>query len=281
MDYLKRGWSNTFNSITKNKRLFLVLILLQIIFVVSSSALGAQYLLKILENTQGIIGPLENANYDSQKIEQGEPFTPDYASIYHSYQSMLKNVFSFLAWMTVLCLLLNGSIWLFSHWMFQEQKQWKLRMKAGLQFLVKAWVSAFLLLGSFAIISYFVLLHFVRVSQSFSNIAIVLKSSLVALVVVYYFLVVALAVAPHSSWKKFIFSWIEISIKRFRKTAITFSLSAIALLLSFSVLYGAIEYGESVILLLLSGLFCMMVINLTRIFWIATIQEIEHETSRH
>lgn len=285
MEYLKRGLRTTVDSIKKHRSLFALIVILQILFVVSSLALGTQYLFKILEDAQGIIVPLENANYDSQKIEQGAPFTPDYASIYNSYRSMLKNVLVFLAGLSVLFLSLNGSIWLLSHWMLQERQQWRIRLKEGAQFLVKAWASAFLLLGPFFIISYYVLLHFIRVSQAFSNIAMVLKYLLIALLAVYYFFLVALAVAPHKPWKRFALVWIEISISRFQKTVIAFFLITATLLVSFSVLYAAIEYGESVALLLFLGLLCMMIVSVTRIFWIAAIQEIKQEkkdeTSHH
>ncbi|MDO8511308.1 MAG: hypothetical protein Q7S55_04020 [Nanoarchaeota archaeon] len=285
MEYLKKGLRTTVNSIKRHRLLFALIVILQIIFVVSSLALGTQYLFKVLEDAQGIIVPLENANYDSQKIEQGESFTPDYASIYNSYRSMLKNVFLFLAGLAVLFLSLNGSIWLLSHWMLQERQQWRIRLKEGAQFLLKAWAAALLLLGPFAIISYYVLLHFIRISQSFTNIAIVLKSLLIALLVIYYFFLVALAVAPHKPWKRFALTWIEFSISKFQKTVIAFFLIAVALLASFSVLYAAIEYGESVTLLLFLGLFCMVMVSLTRIFWIAAIQEIKpekkDETSHH
>ena len=281
MEYLIRGLHNTLNSIKKHKVLFLLIILLQITFVVSSLWLGSLYLLKILENTQGIIGPLENANYDSQKIEQGEPFTPDYAAIYNSYQSMLKNVITFAAGMAALFLLLNGSIWLLSHWVLQEKRSWKLRFKEGIQFLLKAWASIFILFGPFKIISYYVLLHFIRISQSFSNIAIVLKSLLIASLVIYYFLLVALAVAPILSWKKFAKIWMQVSITQFRKTAVLFFSITVALFVSFAALYWAIEYEKSAALLLWLGMACIVMIGVIRIFWIATIQEIEHETSHH
>jgi len=277
MEYVKRGLHNTINSIKKNKLLFLAIFLLQIIFVVSSLWLGSQYLIKILEDTQGIIGPLENANYDSQQIEKGEAFTPDYASIYNSYQSMLKNVMIFAAWMAALYLLLNGSIWLLSHWMLQEKKPWRLRVREGFQFFLKAWASIFLLLAPFKIASYYVLLHFIRVSQSFDNIAVVLKILLVALFVVSYLLLVALAAAPVPSWKQFAKMWVKVSIVKFKKTMILFFLIAAALFASFAALYGAIEYEKSAALLLLLGLFCIMIISVTRIFWIAGIQEIGRE----
>ena len=275
MEYLKKGFRNTINSVRKHKLMFVLIIVFQIAFLVSSLALGSQYLVKIVENTQGIIMPLENANYDSQKIEQGEVFTPDYAAIYSNYNSMMQNVILFALWMSLLFLLFNGSIWVFSHWLLQEQQLWRTKVKEGVLFLLKAWASAFLLLGPFTIISYYVLLHFIRISQSFSNVTIVLKSLLIVLVAVYFFLLVALAVASRKSWKNFALTWIRISITKFQKTIVAFFLIALTWLLGFSALYIAIEYSESVILLLFLGLLCIVMVSMTRIFWIAVIQEIQ------
>lgn len=280
MDYLKKGWNTAFNSIKKKKRLFLAIVILQLIFVVSSLGLGSQYLLKILQDTQGIIDPLENANYDSQKIEQGEPFTPDYTSIYNSYRSMLKNVFSFLAWMVLLFLLLNGSIWLLSHWMLQEKKPWKVKMREGWQFLLKAWAAMLFMLAPFKIVSYYILLYFIRISESFSKITVVLKVLLIASLAVYYFLLVALAVAPLLSWKKFVLRWASISVKQFQKTALLFVVIMATLLFPFGALYFGTEYSESVLLLLLLGLLSLITLVVSRIFWIASVQEIENASTK-
>ena len=186
----------------------------------------------------------------------------------------------FAAGMAGLYLLLNGSIWLLSHWMLQEKKPWKLRIREGVQFFLKAWASIFILLVPFKIASYYVLLHFIRASQSFDNIAIVLKILLVALFAVSYFLLTALAVAQIQPWKKFAKTWIQISITRFRKTIVIFFLIIVALFASFAALYGAIEYEKSAALLLLLGLFCIIAISVTRIFWIASIREIQQETEK-
>ncbi len=280
MSYLQRGLSKTFSSIKRHKGLFGLITLLQIIFVVSSLWLGAQYLIKILENTQGIIGPLENANYDSQMIEKGEPFTPDYALIYHSYQSMLKNITVFASWLALLFLVFNGSIWLLSHWMMQDERSWKTRAKEGAHFFLKAWASTLLLLGPFIAISYYVLLHFIRISDTFSRIAVILKSLLIALFVLYYFLLVALAIAPHCSWKGFFSAWIRLSIINFRKTVTLFFSMMIVLLMVLAALYAAVEYEKSALLLLLLGSLSMLVLVVTRLFWIAGIQEIRQETEK-
>jgi len=259
--------------------LFIILVLLQVLFVVSSLTLGVHYLLKILENVQGIAGPLEEANYDAQKIEQGEAFTPDYAAIYNSYQALLKNAFSFLLWMSAIFLALNGSMWLLSHWMLQEAKEWRVKRKEGAQFLLKAWISALVLLGSFMVVSYFVLLYFIRISPSFNNIIGVLKALLGVFVIIHYFFVVALAVAPFSPWK-LISTWMHTSVRNFRKTAPLYLIVAAALLASFVALYQAIQYGQSVILLLALGLLSIVLVTVSRIFWIAGIQEIQQEIKR-
>ena len=281
MSYLKKGLVNTLNSIKKHKLLFALLVLLQIIFVVSSLWLGTHYVLKILADTQGVIGPLEQANYDSQKLEQGMPFTPDYASIYNSYQSMLKNIAAFAGEMLAMYLVLNGSIWLLSHRMFQDKKQGKPNhketAKKTIQFFLKAWSGVLVLFTPFVIISYYVLIHYIRLSDSFASVLLVIKILLVVKLSLYYILLAAFAAARAPSWKNFAEKTIRLSISNAQKTFPLFILIAAVLLAFFATLYAAIEYTESVALLLITGALTIIIIVLTRLFWIAGVQEIESE----
>lgn len=281
MDYLRKALGKTLVSIKKRKMLFALLLFLQIIFLALSLYTSTHYLIQILEDTQGIIQPLENANYDSQSIEQGDPFTPDYLSIYNSYQSMLRTILTFSGWMILLFLTINGSIWLWSHWLLQEKKDWKSRMKEAARFFLKAGSSALLLVGSFAVISYFVLLHYVSISDSFTKLALALKLLLIALLVVYYFLLSALALASTGSWRNFVKNWIKISFLTFSKTMVLFFTLVAILSASFLILYVAIEFGESVLLLLITGAINVLALVLVRIFWIAGIEEIQHEAHHH
>ncbi|MEK6809789.1 MAG: hypothetical protein AABY40_03880, partial [Nanoarchaeota archaeon] len=191
------------------------------------------------------------------------------------YRSMLRNVFAFLAWMAALFLLLNGCIWMLSHWILQENKPWRIKIKEGLQFLLKAWTAMFLILAPFKIASYYILLYFIRSSESFSSITFVLKILLAVFLAVYYFLLVALAVAPLISWKQFVLRWASIPVKKFQKTALLFVAVMAILLFVFGALYVGIEYYESVILLLVLGLLSLITLAITRIFWIAGVQQIE------
>ena len=71
MKFIKRGLRKTVSSIKQHKFLFILLIVLQIAFILSLSFVVIKYQVKILEDTIGIITPLEGINYDSQALENG------------------------------------------------------------------------------------------------------------------------------------------------------------------------------------------------------------------
>jgi hypothetical protein len=285
MNYLRRGLQKTVHSIKKRKLLFIFLILLQIGLLVLLYLVSIPSLLQILKDTQGVIQPLEQANYDSQQIEQGQPFTPDAGAIYKSYQSMVRNVMIIAAWMLVLLLLVNGSIWLLSHWLLQEKKNWKNYLKEVPLFYLKACAAALLLFVPFTIGSYYALIYYIRLSDSFSQVLFMIKLLLGVKVLLYYFLLVALAAALTPSWKEFAKKVFTLSISKAGKTFLLFLINGAILGFFFAVLYGAVEYAVTmnadsltiVIGLLALGLLLMVTMVLTRLFWIATVQEIEKE----
>jgi len=125
------------------------------------------------------------------------------------------------------------------------------------------------------IASYYVLIHYIRLSDSFSTVLFILKIVLAVKLVLYYFLLVALVAAREVSWKNFAKSWVRLSIFNSSKAVLLFLLNAAALSLSFTALYAATEYTESIILLLATGLLTIFMVVLTRIFWIATVKEID------
>ena len=132
----------------------------------------------------------------------------------------------------------------------------------------------------FAIVSYYVLIHYIRLSDSFAAVLFMIKIILLVKVALYYFLLTAFAAATAESWKHFGREVLQRSIFDFPKTFSLFSINAALLLLSFAALYGAIEYTESMLLLALTGLLIIIMIVLTRIYWIATVKEIGKEAGK-
>lgn len=273
--------SIAFDSIKKHKGLFGMIILLQLALIISAAALGTHYLLKIVEDTKGVIEPIEQANYDSQKIEGGEPFIPDYSNVYNSYYSMLKNVAYFALGMAVLFLVLNGLIWLLSHQLLEARR--KLTSKEAGQFFLKIWAAVLLLFGPLTTVFYFLLIYIIRISESFTQVLWALKLILAVKLVLYYFMLAAFASALEPSWKNFANKAISLSIRKIAKTFPLFLITIAVLTIVLLVLYGAIEYIESimpdsllmVILLLLLGMLSIVTIVFIRLFWIATTKEIE------
>ena len=264
-------------AIKKKKGLFAFIVVLQIFFMISSLWLTSVYLVKIIDSAKGVIQPLENANYNADKIKAGEPFTGDYLPIYNSYQAMLADIISFGIWMSLLFVILNGSLWLCSSWLFEEKKGWKARLNGAARFFLKMACSLVLLLIPSAVGSYYILLHFVRISDSFDTIIFIMKILLVGLAILYYFLLVAFALATGSSWKKFVKAWFKVSVLKISKTFLLFLLVSLLLGASVAAVYAAVEYEQSFLLVLATGVLIIMVFVATRILWIAGIQQIQQE----
>ncbi len=283
MNYIKKGLQRTRSSIQNHKALFVSLLILQTIFILSSAALGTYYLVQILEDTRGIIEPLENANYDARQIQEGATFTPEFQAIYNSYNSMMQKIKAFAGRQFFLFLVLNGSLWMMTHWLLEEPIHWKHKPKKAFQFLVKMAVSSAVIFGPFFLLSYYLLLHFIRVSESFNDVRLVMEVSAVVSVLFYYLFITALATANASSWKKFARMWLHCSFKKITKTFPLFVLVMGALFLSSLALYAAINYGKSILLLAATGIVVIAALVVARIFWIAGIHESEqeHETHHH
>ena len=146
MNYLRSGLKLTSKLIKKHWKLFLILLLLQAICLVSGVFIGTFYQVKIMENARGIIEPLQNANYDSESIKQGEPFTQEISSIYENYQSMTKNIFALLGWLLLLFVVLNGRVWLLTQQLFK-----KVKLKEEIQMLARFIVSLIVIMGVFLV----------------------------------------------------------------------------------------------------------------------------------
>ena len=283
MNYLKRALQGTVVSVKNHKALFVILLILQTIFILSSAALGTYYLVQVVEDTRGIIEPLENANYNAQQIQEGAPFTQDFRSVYNSYASMIKNIKAFAVMQFFLFLILNGSLWMMTHWLLEEKIHWKQKPKKAFQFLVKMAVSAAVIFGPFLIFSYYFLLRFIRLSESFNEVVLAIEGLLAVLALFYFFFLLALSAADIPSWKRFLQMFGHLSFKKLWKTFPIFALVMGALFLSSLALYAAINYDKSIILLLGTGIMETGTIVLTRIFWVASIYELgqEHETHNH
>lgn len=274
MNYLKKGLSGSLKAIRERKRLFVLLVILQLIFVVLVIGLSIYFQVKIFADAQGIIEPLQNANYGADSIEAGEPFTEDMVNIYNSYTSMKHNIIVFLSLLMGLYLVLNGSIWILTHGLLRNinLKDYKKIFGAWLKFTA----SILLIMGPFLLVSYYLLISLLKVEavESFSSAVNILMYVLLAI----YYLILASFVFIHKrSWKSFAVTAFNTSIKNiFRSLSVLF-VNLAALFASGYLVYFTVNGDESFSLLVLSSILFILSLVVTRIFWIASLKEVAHE----
>lgn len=258
----------TIKLIKKHKKLFLILLLLQTICLVSGVAIGTFYQVKIMENARGIIEPLQNANYDSESIEQGKSFTKEISSIYANYQSMTKNILALLGWLLLLFIILNGRVWLLTQNLFQKRK-----LTEELQMLGRFVVSLIVIMGVFFGISYGLLIYLLRLEVSLGVFSIAVISLLSIYMLFYYLLITACALI-HYPWKEFMHKFFVCAIKKIHKSVLVLLINNFLIFLSLLVIFASINYEKSLWFLLLAGILLVVVMVITRIFWVACLQEL-------
>lgn len=268
MDYLRNGLKLTIKLIKKHWKLFLILLLLQAICLVSGVFIGTFYQVKIMENAQGIIEPLQKANYDSESIKQGEPFTQEISSIYENYQFMTKNILALLGWLLLLFIVLNGRVWLLTQQLFK-----KVKLKEEIQMLSRFIVSLIVIMGVFFGISYILLIYLLRLEVSLNVFSIAIVGLLLVYSLFYYLLITACALI-HYPWKEFMHKFFVCAIKRIHKSVLVLLINNLLIFLSLLVIFASINYEKSLWFLLLAGLLLVVVIVITRIFWVACLQEL-------
>lgn len=279
MNYLKKGLLKTARAIKEHKWLFAALILLQLVFLAVTIYATISYEIKILENAQGIIEPLQDANYDAESIQQGTPFTEEMAAIYSNYLSMTENIKQLVIILLFLYIFFNGGMWVLTHRLL-EKETWKNISRMWL----KIFMSTLVLVVPLILAAYYALLFMLKMEVSFPSLTTVLNIIFCLSVIVYYFLISSFAVINERPWKEFVKMLFNNSVKRIHKSLLVLMINLILISLSLYAIYLAINYEHSLFLLIASGLLLVVILALTRIFWVACMKGIarpkENETRK-
>ena len=259
--------------IRHHQRKVIVLIILQIILfgLVMGGGLYSQFL--IFTDIQGIVEPLQRANYDAAQLQEGNVFTPELATVYESYIALQRHIVWILVIVLGIILILNGALWILSHDILQKGtwKEWGYQWitYAGLNIVV---FSVFL--GG----SYFLLRSFVAQGMDPTIMSNWVKGILYTFGVVYYLLLVGFGLLPRHKWKEFFKRWGKILIQKFHKTLVVAVINAIVLAVMLGGLYWSLieEWPVGIMLAFMLGI--VVVLVGIRLFWIAALQEVAHET---
>lgn len=277
MKYLYRGLQKVGTSIREHKLLFLLLIILQIAFIAALAYTTITYQVKILKTAQDIIQPLQNANYDAESIQQGQEFLSQIAGIYQAYQSLIQQIVRLALWWLGLFLVVNGALWVVSHQMLEEFS-WK---KAGKQWM-KYVTAAFILLGPFLLVIYFILKMLIRAQIDPEKFGSMLMYLLYSLGIIYYLMINAFASLHTPTWKEFARHFFTTTIKKIHRTILVLIINLILLAGATYLIYYFMELNQNFALMMITSGILIFLIIVARLYWIACLQEItSHRLPEH
>jgi len=231
MNYIARAFQHTYKTITKHWLLVGVLILLQLGLFISVGYVGLSYQMKIFENIQGILDPIQSANYNATSLQEGGLFTTEYAKVYENYNSLVGNVKELGVWLAGLFLVGNGILWVgTSDALYLGTRSWKKRVQWWLGY---------------------------------------------GLILFYVIVQIAWAFITAVTWKECGRDFVH-AFKRIHKVLLTLAINVAILGSSIALLVWVMGY-ESLALLVITSLIVVIGFVLTRLFWVAALQELTHE----
>ncbi len=278
MHYLAGRFQKVIAAVKKHPFLVLLVFVLQVALLGISLYTALTYQVKILQDAQGIIEPLQNANYDADSIKAGQAFTGDILGIYNSYQSLITNLLTLALWLIVFFLFLNGIIWLLSHQVMETAAlSWKERVKAFFRGWLRYAITSIVILGPFFALSYFFLRNLLLQDVGVDSFTMVITVLMYVLLVLYYFLLVAFAFLQPSSWKLFLRKVLTASLKKIHFTLLVLIVNSVVLFASLYGVYYFMNHGEIFSGIMVFSILFLLLLVITRLFWIACLQEITYE----
>ncbi len=265
-------------AVKKHPLLVILVFILQIALLITSMYTALTYQVKIIQDAQAVIEPLQNANYDAESIKAGNTFIPNIVAMYEAYQSLIQNIFMLAIWLAVLFLILNGAIWLISHKILEiSTLSWKETIKTFLRGWMRYVLTTLAVMGPFLVLSYLLLRTLLVQEIGMTSFTTILSVLMYLFLVLYYFLLVAFAFLGTTSWKLFLQKVFTVSIKKIHLTLLVVLINGALLFLSLYGVYYFMNNGEVFSFIVMFTLLFMVLMVLTRLFWIACLQEITHE----
>ncbi len=273
--YLIKSLRRTVKCILEHKILFVALFFLQLVLLVGIFSVSLFYQLKIYQEAQVIFGSFQNANFNADEIKAGANFLPEINSLVNAYQALIGYVIALVLWLSGLYLIVNGVLWVGTNYLV---------VPTGLKSLAKQWLkfvltSAILILPFF-VLGYYLLKMFLMLEGDTNLFGIMLQIISYVLLVVYYFLLVALASMREDYWKLFFKRIYTLSLKKIFKTLSVLIINALLIATAgFGVYYFSSE--DTFGLMVLASAVLVIILVLARLFWVATLEEIANEAHHH
>jgi len=259
--FLFKALEKSWKAVRKRKALFVLLFLSQMVFLSFFGYVQVKYQVEMAMDFQGIIAPLEEANYNVTSLQTGMPFTEQGNEIMGSWESLKANFMELMGFSFLIFAALNGLNWALSHYIAGKKK-----------FLV-VWGRFILLTGMFFLVLMLVNVLFFGGSV-LQNDPVLTSQIMMGLAAVFgYFAWLSFSFADLKFKEIFRKVFWEIGIKRFYLVLVAY-----LLVLLFVGFFGSFVYqsvmGWSMWSVFLFIVLFVLAVNFSRIFLINSLREI-------
>ena len=251
----------SFLAIKKNKKIFSLVIILQILFLFLILTASSFFISKMLQNTQNIIEYSNSLNADPDQsrldiLEKKNPLGDDPLLISRNYKELTKNMLLLLSSIFIIFSLINGLIWYFIS-NIKEKRIFSI--KIIIFYLLKFFVLSFNLLLFFYIFIYELLKI---IFSSFLSVSIInsLPALIISLIIVHFgFIALTLTnkISFDKKFKKTMKNIFFIGTKKIVSMIVSYLMFIILISLILALIYFSLELN---LFLLFAGLVLLIFI---------------------
>ena len=259
----------TFASIRNHKALFLLLILVQAVFVVLLSVLLISYSTEIMKNAQEIVSYSEHLNLDENMIgadmkSQAEILGKDPLLMYQKFKKIINSIIILAAGSALLILFFNTANWGIAELFFRKPN-----LKEFLQHVLKLFFVNIVYLSILGALAFAVFQNFYLEMIITNGAFIFLAAALIAIIL--YFMLVSMSLSSEKLFDIFK-KTISVGIRKFHFAF--FGYAVILILLSLFFLLFFISQEKAFLLLMAAGFLFFLSFVFCRIFFIRLVRNI-------
>lgn len=259
--FLKEAFKKTLRIIKANKKLFLLLFILQLVFIITFALIQFKYQVALAQNFKDILEPVQNANYNTTLIQMGTPFMQDTSQILTSWSELKSNLFYLITFSFLAFISFNGLIWAFTHYLIKKQN------------ILKTW-GKFIALASIFYLPYFLILYLIFESPILQINPLLTSQFIVALAFIFiYFAMISFSFASLKFKQIFKKTFWQVGIKKFHKVVLIYAITIIILAFFNYLIFYSVNFWP-VYLLAILIILLILAMNTLRIFIINSFLEL-------
>ena len=269
MNYVMQGMHKVIKGVREHALLFVLLVVLQAILIGALAVVSLNYQIKIFNLTQEVIEPLQQANFDAQSIEQGKEFITQIATVYQTYQNLMKQILFLSIWWLGFFVVGNGLLWVLCVQILDNS--WKEIPHQWIKFVIAASLG----IGPFVFITYLIAKSLIAAQVDPAFFSRILKYLALIMIPLYFLLMNAFAAISTKSWRDFARRWWKTT--RSYKTMLVLVFVICAIFVPSYFIYYFMELNTNFVLMLIASVLFLLVIIVSRLVWIACLREIGNE----